>query len=258
MSDNVFGQRYAATYDDVYAEKDYRAECDTLERLFEAHARDEVAKVLDLGCGTGRHAVELAERGYDVVGVDRAEGMLERARSIAADRDVPTRFELGDLRTTRLNETFDVVVMMFAVLGYQTSDDDVTAALTTVRAHLVEGGLFAFDVWYGPAVVASGPDRRERDVLVNGERWRRRSWGERRPGAPLVDVTIELEPGSGREVVRETHTVRHFTREELAHHCEQVGLRLERLAPVADIDTDPTPGTWNVIGVASCQGSSYQ
>ena len=83
---DVFGQEYAAAYDLLYADKDYDAECDLLERIFRESGRP-VRTVLDLGCGTGAHAVRLAQRGYEVVGVDLSEDMLRIARDRA--RSVP-------------------------------------------------------------------------------------------------------------------------------------------------------------------------
>jgi len=65
--DEVFGLDYSDSYDDLYADKDYGAECDLLEKIFRRADRP-VHTILDLGCGTGRHSVELARRGYELVG----------------------------------------------------------------------------------------------------------------------------------------------------------------------------------------------
>ena len=75
-----FGPAYARAYDALYEGKDYESECDLLlDVLREADGRD-VHRILDLGCGTGSHALVLAERGLDVVGVDRSADMTEIAR----------------------------------------------------------------------------------------------------------------------------------------------------------------------------------
>ena len=154
---DVFGPDYAAAYDLLYAEKDYEAECDILEGIFGTTPRP-VRTVLDLGCGTGALTVRLAQRGYQVVGVDLSESMLDGARERARKAGrVALDLVRDDIRTVRLDRTFDAVICMFAVLGYQTSDEGVTDSLDTVRAHLAPGGTFVFDVWYGPAVEATGP-----------------------------------------------------------------------------------------------------
>ena len=75
----VFGS-YAQFYDILYQDKDYEAECDFLEQIFDRYAPGPVRTILDLGCGTGGHTLPLARRGYEVVGVDRSEKMLAEAR----------------------------------------------------------------------------------------------------------------------------------------------------------------------------------
>ena len=165
----AFGAEYAASYDALYADKDYDAECDLLEGIFRRSGRP-VGTVLDLGCGTGAHAVRLAQRGFEVVGVDLSDGMLEAARRRAEQSGSNTvSFVRGDIRSIRLDRQFDAVICMFAVLGYQTTDEDARL-IETVRTHLAPGGSFVFDVWYGPAV------EKYRSVLAgkgHGDRRRR-------------------------------------------------------------------------------------
>ena len=114
-----------------------------------AHGPDPVRSILDLGCGTGNHSLVLAGRGYQVTGVDFSADMLERARGKLAlacgeGRKPAGKLELvqGDVRSVGLGRQFDAVLMMFAVLGYQIGNQDVQAALATVRRHLKPGGVF--------------------------------------------------------------------------------------------------------------------
>src|SRR5207302_9183638 len=99
----VFGRDYASVYDELYQDKDYEAETDLIEHVFGLYAQGKVRRVLDLGCGTGGHAVPLAQRGYDVVGVDRSPDMLQRAKQ----RGSSARFELGEISNLDLGERFD-------------------------------------------------------------------------------------------------------------------------------------------------------
>ena len=79
----VFNEAYASAYDVMYAGKDNTAECDAVVGLFQKFGDGKISRILDLGCGTGRHAVEFAKRGFDVTGVDFSEAMLSRARERA-------------------------------------------------------------------------------------------------------------------------------------------------------------------------------
>jgi predicted TPR repeat methyltransferase len=79
MSGSAFGRAYAEIYDWLYSDKDYAGECDLLEELFRRCSGREIQSILDLGCGTGGHAFPLADRGYQVLGVDRSADMIAQA-----------------------------------------------------------------------------------------------------------------------------------------------------------------------------------
>src|SRR5262245_48452088 len=159
----VFGRDYAAVYDAIYRTKDYEGEADLIERLLARHGAPRPCRVLDIGCGTGKHAFALARRGYEVTGIDRSLFMLEHARTASSAPTVgqmTAQFIAGDARDFHLDERFNVALMMFTVLGYQHDDADLSSALSAVHAHLEPGGLFIFDVWNGVAVTAQEPARR--------------------------------------------------------------------------------------------------
>ena len=78
---SVFNRAYADQYDVLYQEKDYESECAMIEEAFRRYSRIPVKSILDLGCGTGNHAIPMACKGYQVTGVDRSQQMLDRARS---------------------------------------------------------------------------------------------------------------------------------------------------------------------------------
>jgi SAM-dependent methyltransferase len=253
---DVFGAGYAAAYDALYEEKDYEAECDLVERVFATYGDGSFRSILDLGCGTGNHAIPLARRGYDVVGVDISEAMLERARAKAGAGG--PEFELGDIRDVRLGRAFDAVLVLFAVLGYQRADDDVLAALRTAREHLRPGGLLLFDVWYGPAVLRERPGHRERTVEDGPRRLVRSSDGRLDTDRNICTVDFRLQRFVGDELVEateETHEMRYFFPDELEQFLADAGLRLLRLGAFPDVDAEPDDTTWNVLGVATTAGS---
>ena len=248
----IFGRDYAAAYDLLYAEKDYDAECDILEAAFREAERP-VHTVLDLGCGTGIHAIKLAQRGYEVVGVDLSEEMLAGARDRALGVS-NVEFALGDMRSVRVGRSFDAVICMFAVLGYQTSDQDVADALGTVRNHLAPGGPFIFDVWYGPAVEATGPEPRTRVIPTEAGELERQASATLEPAAHLCTVSYELtsrQASMPDRVVREEHRMRYFFADEVDESLRAAGLSLTRLVPFPDHGQGLTAETWNVLAVAA-------
>jgi SAM-dependent methyltransferase len=245
----VFGRDYAAAYDDLYQDKDYLAECDLIERAFKLYGQGTIRRALDLGCGTGGHALELAARGYDVVGIDRSPEMLERARA----RSSAARFELGEIGNLDLGETFDAALMMFAVLGYQVGNSDVQAALATARRHLRPNGLFLCDFWYGPAVLGQRPSERVKVIDTPAGQVIRVAAGELNTLRDLCMVRYHvwrIEDGRVTSEAREQHPMRYFFAPELGLFLAAAGFELARLGAFPNLEDEATDQTWNVALVA--------
>ena len=255
MSD-VFGADYAQQYDLLYQDKDYNAEVALLEQLFEAHGIPG-RTVIDLGCGTGQHSIRLANRGYEVTGVDRSPGMLRIARVKAEqtlDETAPQpSFVEGDVTNARLGgPPFDAALMMFAVLGYQVTNEAVRASLATVRAHLKPGALFVCDVWYGPAVLSVRPSERTKVVDAPGGQVIRSVRTELDSFNHRADVSYRVWRLKDKQVVAEmteTHAMRFFFPQELALLFESAGLSLVEMRAFGAERTPPSERTWNVLAV---------
>ena len=215
--------------------------------------------ILDLGCGTGNHAIPLAQRGYQVTGVDRAPEMLSQARQKISALPLPAQvshgseFILGDLRSLDLQKRFDAVLMMFAVLGYQIADEDIEAALKTVSTHLKPSGLFIFDVWYGPAVVRQRPDKREKEMPAPDGKIIRVASGTLRPELNQCEVCYQVKKFKGDRIAsecEEKHIMRYFFPEEIPVFLDRAGLNLLDMKAFGDLNQPPTGETWNVIAIA--------
>jgi SAM-dependent methyltransferase len=249
MTQGVFGRDYAAAYDDLYQDKNYLAECDLIEHIFQLYGQGTIRRVLDLGCGTGGHAVLLADRGYEVVGIDRSPDMLERARA----RGSSARFELGEIGNVDLDETFDAALMMFAVLGYQVGNADVQAALSTARRHLRPSGLFLCDFWYGPAVLGQRPSERVKVIDTPVGQVIRVAAGELDARHDLCMVRYHvwrIEDSRVTTEAREQHPMRYFFAPELELLLSAAGFELLRLGAFPNFDDEATEQTWNVALVA--------
>jgi SAM-dependent methyltransferase len=251
----LFGSEYADAYDQLYRDKDYVEECELVERLLRTYGDGSVRSLLDLGCGTGNHALPLAERGYAVVGVDRSNNMLQFARKKAASRQIDgnASFYEGDICSFQMERSFDASLMMFAVLGYQLENADVLAALRTARKHLRLGGLLIFDVWYGPAVLRQGPSDRVRGIQTEKGQILRLASGKLDVQSHLCKVSYRLWRMEGERLageIAEAHLMRFFFPLELNLFLECCGFAPVRLGAFPQFDRDPDETTWNVCGVA--------
>lgn len=256
MSAGVFGSEYAGRYDLLYQDKNYESECELLAEVFRRYGRAPVQTILDLGCGTGNHSLPLARRGYSVTGVDRSPAMLAQAAqkaSVGRLGDNAPVFTQGDVHDLDLHRDFDAVLMMFAVLGYQLTNDDVGAALRTVRRHLKPGGLFVFDIWYGPAVLAIRPADRVKSLSTPDGTVIRAASTKMDSYRQLAEVQYHvwhvLNSAPPVETV-ETHLMRYFFPQELALFLTHAGLRLLHCSSFGELDRTPDEGAWNVMAIA--------
>jgi cyclopropane fatty-acyl-phospholipid synthase-like methyltransferase len=117
-------------------------------------------KILDLCCGIGRHSLELARRGYSVVGVDLTEEYLAKARKQAESEGLHIEFIRNDMRHFCQIESFDAIINMFTAFGYFEDVSDDKRVLLNVWSSLRKGGKLLIDI-IGKEVIAKMFSERE-------------------------------------------------------------------------------------------------
>ena len=187
-----------------------------------ALAGDAPKTILDMGCGTGRLAVALAERGHRVTGADPSAGMM----SVARNRLGATRVTWvdSDAKSLALDTRFDLITMTGNVFQVFLQDEEIRATLRNLHRHLAPGGVLAFETrnpqveeWRGWT-----PDLTRETIAV--------------PGVGAVDVHYDIAETNGAFVTYETHyrfgpddvavgrdTLRFVTRDELAAFLAEAG-----------------------------------
>jgi SAM-dependent methyltransferase len=234
---------YSQYYDLLYRDKDYAAEVNYIDSLlsrFAVPGRD----LLEFGSGTGRHGRLLAERGYRVTGIERSGEMVAQAtltEGFCCRQD--------DICTVQLGRTFDVVLSLFHVVSYQVENPAVRAVFARAAEHLQPGGLFAFDVWYTPAVYALRPEVRVKRMADTTIEVTRIAEPVMRPNDNCVEVNYTLfvrNLATGTtHTFNETHTMRHFSLPELDLLATESGFK--RLSAEAFLTGEkPSEDTWGV------------
>jgi SAM-dependent methyltransferase len=240
---------YSNYYDALYSDKEYEAEVDFIRHLVSLESSQQI---LDLGCGTGRHDFLLASSGHSVTGVDLSKRMLAIARKKAAQAGTKIEFILDDIRTVRLGKAFDLVISMFAVMSYQVTNDDLFKTLQTARAHLAPGGVFVFDAWFGPAVLAQRPEERVKEITTGDERIIRIAKPELDVLHNLVTVNYTIMRFKGEQQLDETHEahrMRYLFLPEVAWMAQSAGFEVVKTCPFMDTGRLPTEKDWNVTWV---------
>lgn len=135
-------ENYARKYDAECFTQGTAGECDFLEKEL---GHNHSLRILDVGCGTGRHAIELTKRGYSVTGIDLSANQLARAREKAAEAGLTIEFLQLDARNLPFSQEFDVAIMLceggFSLM--ETDEMNFEILKGVVRA-LRPGGLFIF------------------------------------------------------------------------------------------------------------------
>jgi SAM-dependent methyltransferase len=247
---SVFGELYARCYDLLYRDKDYDSEVNYLRELINRF-NPSAKTILDLGCGTGRHDHLLAGHGYQVLGIDLSEEMLQHARKSGLGQG-NVAFEQGDIRKFRTDKKFDVILAMFHVVSYMPGNSDVLETLSTMESHLADDGIIIFDFWYGPAVLTIKPEVKIKRLADSEITLTRISEPDLLENQNCVDVNFDMfvkENSSGNITeLREKHRMRYFFLPEL-----QLMLSSEKLALLSSFEfmsfDQPGLNAWNACVV---------
>jgi SAM-dependent methyltransferase len=223
----IYSSCFAEYYDALYSEKNYKAECDHLQNIFSRHGN--VTTILDLGCGTGTHAIELARRGcFAVHGIDLSGELIAQANMKSLNMSQPITFEVADARSYHSTKRYSAVISMFGVISYQLKTEDLIRTFKTVNRHLTAGGLFVFDFWNGPAVIRSErPNGTLREIMVDGRKIYK--FTEVVPDGPqnnLADIRFSIFDMEKKIHIQDRHRQRFFFMHEIEDQLTQIGMKI--------------------------------
>jgi len=136
---------FAFYYDRLMRDVNYGKWADYIEKLF--NRKKLMPKLIaDLGCGTGSFCLEMATRGYEMIGIDISPDMLSCARKKAIEADADILFLNQDMTTFELYGTVDAITCLMDSVNYVTYKNDLKRLFKLVNNYLNPGGLFIFDI----------------------------------------------------------------------------------------------------------------
>lgn len=217
-------------------------------------------KLLDLACGSGRHAFEFAGMGHSVTGVDYSHDLLDLARAGAESRGLDIRFLEQDIRELDVDGgPFDAVTCLFDSIGYLLTNDAIVEALDRARQHLAPHGAIAVEFLHAPALLRhASPVRVRRLPTPSGGTLYRISEVALDPARQTMHVDYELldlDPG-GTAVTHwtEAHDNRYFSLEEMRALFHAAGLTTEFIPAYGEPETIDDR-VWHVIALARLEGA---
>ena len=245
---------FAEVYDQFMDNVPYREWADFLQEILQKEGISD-GLVLDLGCGTGSMTEELAGRGYDMIGVDNSEDMLEIAMEKRQESGHDILYLLQDMQEFELYGTVRAVISVCDSVNYVTEKEELEQIFRLVNNYLDPGGIFVFDF---------NTEYKYREVLGD------RTIAENREDSSFIwdnyyyeeehmneyELTLFIQEADQKELYhkyQETHFQRAYTLEEIRELLEKSGLRF--VAAYEDYTKKaPGKGSERICVVAREQG----
>ena len=209
-------------YDLLYSEiKDYEAEIPRLLEIIRS-APLTVRRILDVGCGPGRHARLLSDAGLDVDGLDLEPGFIR----IAQERNPNGRFLVGDMTSLEVSEPYDALICLFGTIGYAVDKTKLHSALACFHSAIRPSGLLIVEPWFEPDDMTDGSifmHTARRDDLIVCRVARTKVVG----AVSRHEFEYLIARPSGIEHLSEVHELGLFPRSAMTEAFEATGFKVE-------------------------------
>lgn len=212
-----------SNYLTVYQHRDTQ-EAEQMLSLIERITGDKKdLRILDLGCGSGRHSLSLAKRGYkNITAIDLSPTLLEVAKLTAQEEGLSIRFEQCDMRNIPADWHFDLVINLFTSFGYFETDQENAEVIEGMSKVLVSGGWLVMDFFNSNWLRHNLISHDER-IMPDGRRLEQTRWIEN----GRVEKRLLLRSTS--EAVEFVESVRMFSCDEFKQMFAQNGLTMKHL-----------------------------
>ena len=154
---NEIFSKYADYYDALYKDKNYNDESRYIERLINKFAGKKL-NILELGCGSGSHAFRLQAKGHNIVAIDRSKKMINLAKK--KDKNNKIEFLTRDLTKFVSKKKFDVIILLFHVINFLKSKNDLKMFSKNSFKNLKKNGIIIFDFINYDGVVLDKPQKK--------------------------------------------------------------------------------------------------
>jgi SAM-dependent methyltransferase len=221
-------------YLEVYSHRDQDEAARCIQTILEVSGLGKVdppsLSVLDIACGAGRHAVELARRGYSVTGNDLSRFLLEEARKEAVKCRVELALTCCDMRHIPTDGSYDLVVQLFTSFGYFDRKADDQVVISKVYGALKVGGWYVLDLinpvylrqnFASKSVRSAGELKVDEERVFDGDK---------------ITKTITITPSSGEKLMF-SESVRLYDKEQILAMLVEEGFRVSGL--VGDYHGNP-------------------
>jgi len=240
---NPFDSIYAKFYDEIHKDKDYELEVSKLVNFGKINnILSENAKILDFGCGTGRHANLLINLGYKVDGYDPSPYMIFEAINNFSKYNFSSELRF-------LEKNYDLIYSLFDVLSYQSTDLQVSDFLNQISSKLKNYGHVILDFWNLEGVAKSPPINKIKKFSYMGKNYFRVVKVIRLLQPNLTKLHIEIQEEESRQVIyQDDHIMRAFSLEEIKLLLPS-NMKLKLIVDQSDYNSEPTSESWRAVAL---------
>ena len=230
-----FNTSYSFYYDLMYSqEKNYLKECDFLERILKQYSSIPIDGILDLACGSGKHSIELAKRGYNPDGVDLSDSMIAIAKKNTLKANQKIDYHVCPMQSFKSQKKFDAAICMFAAFDYLTQMKEVNKAIHNFQTLLNPNGLFVMDFWNEEMFLNHYERFRVKDISAQGYRILRISDSALLEKEKCLKMKITCLVFKGKRLIdefAEEHKMRFWNPSELKQLFEKYGFQILKICP---------------------------
>ena len=248
---------FASTYDTFMSNVPYEEWAERIDELIKKYNElnipegdetlaSEAGLLVDLGCGTGVLTRLMADKGYDCIGIDLSEQMLEVAMEHETEKRI--LYLNQDMRSFELYSTVGNIISVCDSINYLLEDDDLLSCFKCVNNYLYPRGLFIFDFNTDHNYASIGDDTIAENSEEGSFIWENYYDSDSRINE--YDLTLYTKDADGRYIrSEETHTQRGYTADEIISLVRQAGLEVITFFD-SDTGSEPDEETCRIVVVA--------
>lgn len=164
----------AQFYDSIYKQKNYVGEASLISTIINSRHKS-VSQILDVGCGTGTHAILLAKQfSWNILAIDRSPEMIRYAKQKGSKEHLSLEFAVMPMeQISKLPNKFDVILALFHVVNYLPNSIELRNFITSSKNLLNAGGILLFDMWNGKLCTSERFKEKRISFHHHGQLWHR-------------------------------------------------------------------------------------
>jgi len=186
-------------YYDIF--KDKKSYKETLKKLLPILKENNVKSILDVGCGTGKIDKLLKDKGYEVIGIDNSEEMIEHAKNNY--KDININFYVKDAKDFKFNKKFDAIIALDSVLTFLTKKGDFEKAIENIVNHMKKGSVLYFNAGFTEKLIPKGFKENFSKKVKKGKHNYKKETSMKRKGNLLI-TEIKISENN-KKVIEEEH-----------------------------------------------------